>query len=212
MKESTPVHHLAPAQPSPPAPVFRARPGRRRWNRPPAVLALLPDQSLVRVRTAVPADLDAVQNLHRRCSLVTRHGRYHAAKSRLTDDDWTRLNHPVRAVCWLVTEPAHPGHVVAMANLIRHTADDTTADLAVMVEDPWQRRGLGSTLLRLALCHAERHQLRQVTATTPATARHLHTTLGAHGFHTTEHTDTDRTVTTMAVDLPRAAVPCGGAR
>ncbi|SEM66240.1 GNAT family N-acetyltransferase [Streptacidiphilus jiangxiensis] len=194
MQRPVPVQATVPSSSEPSA--------RRRWNRPPAQLALLPDQSVVRIRTAVPADLDAVQDLHRRCSPATRYARYHAGKSRLAQADWAHLNNPDRAVCWLVTERGRPEHVIAMLNLVRHAADTNVVDLAVLVEDPWQRRGLGSELLHLALRHAERHRLRKVTATIPSCARRICTGLRAYGFHTT---DTSGTHTALVLNLPRPA-------
>lgn len=201
------MHHPAPVQPPAPAPMGPST--RSRWNRPPAQLALLPDQSVVRIRTAVPADLDAVQDLHRRCSPATGHARYHAGKSRLTEADWAHLNNAHRAVCWLVTERGRPERVIAMANFVRHATEPAVADLAVLVEDSWQRRGVGGELLRLALRHAERHRLEQVTATITATARRVRAVLLAHGFRVV---DVAGATEAMALELPRTAPVQGAAR
>ncbi|WP_329585645.1 GNAT family N-acetyltransferase [Kitasatospora sp. NBC_01250] len=94
------------------------------------------------VRRATPDDKAAALALHRRCSPATLRQRYHGPVS----DADRYLNHlldPRHGQ--MLTVQAPDGSLVALAHLMW---DDDSAELAVLVEDQWQRRGLGLDLLR----------------------------------------------------------------
>jgi RimJ/RimL family protein N-acetyltransferase len=57
------------------------------------------------------------------------------------------------------------GRVVAMANLL---AEGDLGEIAFLVEDDWQRRGLGTALLRRLLTFAERSRFAALVAHTAA--------------------------------------------
>lgn len=117
------------------------------------VTLLLPDGAEVEVRQAVAADLPAVLELHRSCSAQSLRRRYHAsgapAAARLG-----RLIDPGYGLTLLaVTGGGRDERVVAMANLI---GEGEQAEGALLVGDDWQRRGLGTALLRRLGRHGER--------------------------------------------------------
>lgn len=96
------------------------------------------------------ADEAAVRALHHRCSPDTRRGRYFLARRDLTTRMWQAFCDPARGVT-LLLETDEPGRdtptVVALGHLL-YTADPGVAELALMVEDTWQGRGVGTALAR----------------------------------------------------------------
>ncbi|MGY0006044.1 GNAT family N-acetyltransferase [Micromonospora sp. I033] len=118
------------------------------------VTLVLPDAAEVLVRPAAADDLPGVLELHAGCSARSRQRRYlsgaQPAPARLR-----RLLEPARGLTLVATDglggAAAP--VVAMANLL---GEGDEAEVALLVRDDWQRRGLGSALLRRLLGHADR--------------------------------------------------------
>ncbi|MFD5562986.1 MULTISPECIES: GNAT family N-acetyltransferase [Kitasatospora] len=94
------------------------------------------------VRRATPADKDAAVAMHARCSPESLRRRYHGP---VKDAD-RYLDHLLdpRHGQTLAVETAQ-GRLVALAHLMW---DDEGAEIALLVEDAWQRRGLGVDLVR----------------------------------------------------------------
>lgn len=95
------------------------------------------------LRTGAPADAEAVADLHSRCSAQTLFARYHAGVRTLPRRWLHRLLQPPRgrtllAVCGT--------QVIAMAQVIR-TNDPAEVEISVLVEDGWQRQGLGRAMI-----------------------------------------------------------------
>ncbi|MCE0761625.1 GNAT family N-acetyltransferase [Pseudonocardia kujensis] len=142
----------------------------RRAAQPDPVL-LLVDGSEVRVRTATPADRPLVTALHARCSPATRSARFLSAAPRLDPDELDTLvgiPHTAfgpgakRTILALTTDG---GSAVGMADVERTAA--TAASFAVVVEDAWQDRGLGTALVRRAAEAAAEQGGEELVATTP---------------------------------------------
>ncbi|MFC0028112.1 GNAT family N-acetyltransferase [Micromonospora chaiyaphumensis] len=117
------------------------------------VTLVLPDTAEVPVRPATADDLPGVLELHTGCSDRSLRRRYlsgagHPAPARLR-----RLLEPARGLTLLASTGGSAGPVVAMANLL---GEGDEAEAALLVRDDWQRRGLGSALLRRLLGHADR--------------------------------------------------------
>ncbi|GAA1271951.1 GNAT family N-acetyltransferase [Kitasatospora nipponensis] len=114
------------------------------------------------VRRADPADKARALAMHRRCSTGTLRRRYHGP---VADAD-RYLDHLLdpRHGQTLAVEAAD-GAIVALAHLMW---DDDSAELAVLVEDRWQRRGLGLDLLRRMAALAAEAGVATVYAVTQA--------------------------------------------
>lgn len=94
------------------------------------------------LRRGGAADADAVVVLHERCSAETVYRRYHAPMPRVNARFARSLLCPGDGMSMVVTVD---GAVVALGML---ATGPSGPELGLMVEDRWQRRGLGSRLLR----------------------------------------------------------------
>jgi GNAT superfamily N-acetyltransferase len=138
---------------------------------------LLPDGAELTVRPAQPHDLDAVRQMHERCSVRSRYRRYLSGAGVPPDADLHLLLHPGQGHALVAEtterEPAKrraeaPTRIVALANLTWDAPDAglpepglaglelagtglAEAELGLLVVDDWQRRGLGTALARRAL-------------------------------------------------------------
>jgi ribosomal protein S18 acetylase RimI-like enzyme len=119
---------------------------------------LLPDGAELTVRAATTDDLDGVHGLHEHCSPATLASRYLGGgapgEARLR-----RLLEPTGGHTLLAV--ASDGRVVAMANLL---AEGDLGEIAVLIEDGWQRRGVGTALARRLLAYAERGRFAALVA------------------------------------------------
>jgi len=104
---------------------------------------LLPDGAELALRPATAADLDEVAALHERCSPQSLYRRYLAGSRGPTTAQLIRLLEPQRGCALVAVDDA--GQVVALANLI---GEGEIAEAALLVADAWQRRGVGTALLR----------------------------------------------------------------
>jgi GNAT superfamily N-acetyltransferase len=110
-------------------------------------ILVLRDGSEVRLRIAGPSDAPLVAALHARCSPAARRSRFLNPAPRLASDQLDELLHGAtgsgQAVLALT---ADGGSAVGLANLDMH--EGGSARIAVLVENAWQGRGLGTALLR----------------------------------------------------------------
>jgi GNAT superfamily N-acetyltransferase len=148
-------------------------------------LISLPDKTPARLRAVVGSDRQVLQDMYGALSQVSRRGRFLAAPPRLSE---LTLDHLVDAVdqvehvAILMLAPAgHPDEApVGVGRMIRYAADPSTADIALAVADPWQRRGVGSALARALVAHRPRGVTRLVTVVAADNHGSL-TTLGRLG-------------------------------
>ena len=101
----------------------------------------LPEGNAISVRRADAADLDAARAMHERCSTRTLTMRYHGP----VGDADRYLNHLLspRFGRTLAVQTAS-GRVVGLGHLLW---DGDETEIALLVEDDWQRRGIGGELL-----------------------------------------------------------------
>lgn len=120
----------------------------------------LRDGSQVRLRAAEVGDGPLVAALHARCSPGSRRSRFLSPAPRLHPDELAALLGPSSSPTGLHTVlavTADGGSAVGIANLDAEPGDAGSARVAVLVEDAWQGRGLGTALLRhIAEVAAER--------------------------------------------------------
>ncbi|MGW5578309.1 GNAT family N-acetyltransferase [Micromonospora chokoriensis] len=119
------------------------------------VTLVLPDGVEVAVRPACADDLPGVRELHERCSPRSRHRRYLGGAALPRPDRLRRLLEPSRGLTLVAVAAGSDGaaeSVVAMANLL---GEGDEAEAALLVRDDWQRRGLGTALLRRLVRHAD---------------------------------------------------------
>jgi GNAT superfamily N-acetyltransferase len=120
-------------------------------------ILLLRDGSEVRLRAATPADVPLIAAMHARCSPESRSARFLSSSRRLEPAELDLLTDP-RTVLALTIDG---GSAVGMVTVSRQSS------FAVLVEDAWQGRGLGTALVRRAADLAADLGAAELTAITP---------------------------------------------
>ncbi|MEV5327853.1 GNAT family N-acetyltransferase [Nonomuraea fastidiosa] len=105
----------------------------------------LSDGVEVTVRPLTSIYREAVRDLHDRCSPESRRFRYFTAMPTLPPRMFDRLCDRSKGYSLVA---GHDGQVVGMANLL-FTPDPGIAEMAFLVEDRWQGRGLGTAMARM---------------------------------------------------------------
>ncbi|MDA3650321.1 GNAT family N-acetyltransferase [Saccharopolyspora indica] len=113
------------------------------------------------IRSADRADVDLVAEFHERCSSAARYRRYFSPGPAPGARGLQRLLTPVLGRALLAVAP--DGDVVGMGNLMY---DGDTGELALLVRDDWQRRGVGAVLAGKLVEQARQLELRTLTAHT----------------------------------------------
>ena len=126
---------------------------------------------LIRVRPAVPADRAALARMFERCTAATRYRRFHGPVKAIPERYLSEalsgsLFHHALVSYLEPAAPAHaralPGGIVALASC--RLVDEGAAELGVLIEDEWQRKGLGTRLVRELVAHASDVGLRVLEA------------------------------------------------
>ncbi|MFI8181218.1 GNAT family N-acetyltransferase [Actinacidiphila glaucinigra] len=123
----------------------------------------LPEGNEITVRRAGPEDLEAARELHDRCSKATLTRRYHGPVADV-DRYLTHLLSP-RFGRTLAVQTVS-GRLVALGHLLW---DGDETEVALLVEDAWQHRGIGLELLRRLAAQAVDAGCESVYAVTRAT-------------------------------------------
>lgn len=110
---------------------------------------LLPDGTELAIRMATGGDLDGIEAMHKRCSAESLYRRYLSGSRGPSRAQLARLLEPARGAA-IVAESGT--EIVAVANLV---GEGAIAEVALLVEDGWQRRAIGTTLLRRVRALAE---------------------------------------------------------
>ncbi|WP_237536733.1 GNAT family N-acetyltransferase [Streptomyces sp. SID5785] len=122
----------------------------------------LPQGNEVKVRRADPGDLDAAKAMHDRCSRQTLSMRYHGPVA--DADRYLRHLLGPRFGRTLAAQTAS-GRIVALGHLLW---DGDETEVALLVEDDWQRRGIGAELLGRLVAMAVEAGCESVYAVTQA--------------------------------------------
>ncbi|MCO5999375.1 GNAT family N-acetyltransferase [Actinoallomurus rhizosphaericola] len=139
---------------------------------------VLGDGTEITVRPLTPLDAEAVRDLHARCSLESRRRRYFSARSDIPE----RL---LRVFCdrahgLTMAAEGPDGSILALAHLM-YTLDPGVGELAFLVEDGWQGRGIGAALARHLVAVAHEQGLAEVRATMLADNTRVRALLGGLG-------------------------------
>jgi GNAT superfamily N-acetyltransferase len=117
------------------------------------------DERLV-VRPAVAGDRAALEAMFQRCSPATVfrrfHGQVRAFPRAYLDEALSGADAHYAIVCYSGCE------AVALASC--RTDEPGSAELGILIEDAWQRRGLGGTLLDELVTRAAGHGIRRLRA------------------------------------------------
>ncbi|SEL99911.1 GNAT family N-acetyltransferase [Nonomuraea pusilla] len=138
-----------------------------RFAQPPAEPApaeravRLADGVEVEVRPLTTAFREAVRDLHDRCTPESRRFRYFTSMPALPDRVFERLCDRDRGESVVA---CYDGQVVSLANLM-YCADPGAAEIALLVEDKWQGRGLGARLARVLVDSARDQGFAEIRAT-----------------------------------------------
>jgi GNAT superfamily N-acetyltransferase len=170
---------------------------------------LLPDGAELLVRPGTADDVDAVRRMHERCPAATRQHRHPAGGPAGSDSRLRRLLQPAGGVTLLAVhlDPNGDERVVAMANLL---AEGDLGQVALLVQDDWRRRGIGTALVRRLVAYARRAGIEALIAHTVADDVAMLRTLRRVGVPGEPERDGALASVTLPVSGPPAAP--GGTR
>ena len=148
----------------------------------------LPDGARIEIRLARPEDDAAVAAMHDRSSETTRYQRYFAPMTDWREDQLSRISGGHRGATLVAEDSA--GAVIGLGNLFPERPGATeSAEIAVIVEDAWQHRGVGSLLLRHLIDLARRQRFTEVVALVLATNTGMIALLGRQALDWSHETD-----------------------
>jgi len=164
----------------------------------------LRDGTVVRLRPIVPGDAPRLVALYDRLSLDTRYHRFFSAMRRLPPD-WARflatVDHRTR-LALVVESPGDPEALIAVARY-EPGGEPDTAEVAFVVQDGWQDRGLGTILFQAILRAATANGIRRFRAWVLADNRRMLDLIARYGRIER------RTIEAGVVDLLFTAPPPG---
>jgi GNAT superfamily N-acetyltransferase len=115
----------------------------------------------VALRPVTSSEITAIGAMWERCSLATRIARFHAPVRDIPASYLNAVLADPAANVLAVSEPDR--EVVALASLIRCPGGGS-AELGVLVEDAWQRRGIGRRLAAYLISAAPARGISMLTA------------------------------------------------
>jgi len=164
----------------------------------------------VLVRALRPGDGPGLAEAFGQLSETSRYRRFFAPKPRLPEQ-WlayfTDVDHRDHEA--LVAAAPRSGQLVGVARFIRNPREPDVAEVAVTVIDAWQRRGLGTALLRLLAQRAAQEGIRYFAAEILAENRPMLTL--AHQLGDAETTQHGNTVSAR-IDLGAATAQAATSR
>ena len=154
------------------------------------------------VRAIRPDDAPGLAEAFEQLSETSRYRRFFSVKPHLSEQSlayFTNVDHHDHEA--LIAVAPDSGRLVGVARFIRDPREPDQAEVAVTVIDSWQRRGLGTVLLRELAWRAAEEGIRHFTAEILADNRPMLTL--AHRLGRAE-TTRDGTTVSARIDLPAA--------
>ncbi len=108
------------------------------------------DGTRVTIRTMHPEDRGIEEQFVRRLTPASKYYRFHAALRELTAnmlDHFTNVNYPDEMALIATIREGDAEQEIGVARYVRTQAPDT-AEIAVVVSDEWQGKGIGGKLLK----------------------------------------------------------------
>jgi GNAT superfamily N-acetyltransferase len=128
-----------------------------------AAPATADSRSLI-VRPAMAGVREALAAMYRRCGPASRYQRFHAPLRELPAEHLRAVTTPEDGVdALIVAHAADASRPLALGSA--HTGAPGVVEVGLLVEDDWQRRGIGSLLLRSLLDRARPRGAVALTAT-----------------------------------------------
>jgi RimJ/RimL family protein N-acetyltransferase len=140
------------------------------------VFEQLPDGAPVQIRPIRAGDKQLLTDGLRRLSDDSVHRRFLAPKRSFSGSELRYLTeiNAVDHVALIALDPTDHNRLLAVGRFVRLAEDPDAAEIAIVVGDDWQGRGLGS-LLGAHLAHAARNRgIKRFTATMAADNRAAH--------------------------------------
>jgi AcrR family transcriptional regulator/RimJ/RimL family protein N-acetyltransferase len=156
------------------------------------------------IRLAHPGDADAVAAMHERCSEQSRVHRYFTEVGEWRDLNLRRITGGHRGATLVVM--SEEGAIIGLGNVFPNAPDDShAAEFAMIVEDAYQGRGVGTRLQRRMIALAQRLGFTEVVATVLAENSGMLHVLEEPGLKwTREHS---QGVITLRAPLPAEPLP-----
>ena len=131
------------------------------------MLTRLADGTLVLIREIRATDKRMLSRGLELMSEETRRRRFMGAKPRFTVAELRYLTEVdgQRHFALVAVLADHPRHVVGVGRFVSLPDSDGTADVAIVVGDPWQRKGLGRRLAVMLADAARERGIRRFSAT-----------------------------------------------
>ena len=126
----------------------------------------MPSASYV-VRPLGPQDRDGLAAAFERLSPQSRFRRFMGPKTALSAREltyFTDIDHVVHEAI-VAAEPLS-GRLIGVARYAINPGDEVSADVAVVIADEWQRRGVGTVLMRRIIERARANGFERLTAET----------------------------------------------
>jgi acyl-CoA synthetase (NDP forming)/RimJ/RimL family protein N-acetyltransferase len=160
------------------------------------------DGGTVHLRPIQPSDADALVKFHAGLSARTRYLRYFSAYPRIPERDLYRFTHVdhhdrVALVAWL-------GNEIIAVGLYERVPDTDEAEVAFVVADAHQGRGIGSVLLEHLAAAARESGIARFSAVVLAENEAMLRVFRQAGYQTTRHVDYGEV--TLAFDIDETAL------
>jgi RimJ/RimL family protein N-acetyltransferase len=165
----------------------------------------LADGARLSVRPIGPHDSARLADAFSRMSDDTRHNRFLGPKPRLSSREITYLtdvDHVSHEALVAIDEPT--GEIVGIGRYAKGNETGPVADIALVVVDAWQRRGIGHALCVRIVEAARRNGITRLTGTALATNLRIHRLTERLGFRATA-------VSGGVVELELDLAPASGA-